>query len=873
MQQPELPRFFLLNPTSLAKTSAKEQLFADVQSVKADVVMIDETWFTHKHSNTDVDLSGFTLYRRDRSDRKGGGLCVYVRDNILCSYFYPNSAHATRDVEIMWLKLYCCDTTFYIALCYHPPKPVYSEEKFVAQLSDDIDYIMSDQSESVLVVAGDFNMLSTDFLVADYGLCQLVVTPTHGGKILDKFFINRPDFYQVKVFKSIVKTKHMAILAEPLDGSEGATCNIRRKVTIYDTREHNIDRLRHELGTFDWSLITSLHPINDMYNAFLTVLKAQLNTCIPCKSVTLSNKDPFYITPLVKSLLVKRNRLRRRGKLVEADNLAQKINISIADVKRKQYVKMTNSNAKELWNAVKGKSSKITEAKKHAHILTSPDFVNKFFATIATANDYNIDAVLSLRNDVTAEEYNLLNDDELDELGVEPLLRKLKNTAPGCDNIPAWVFRTCSYELAGVVSFIINYTIRAGSIPANWLTATVTPVPKCAIPNDLSDFRPISVTPILSRLTEKILVRKWLIPAFKDIDLSDQYAFKPTGSTNCALINCINSVAQMLEENNYVRCLMVDFAKAFDTVDHAIVLTKLNTLPIPSPVKNWMIAFLTGRTQITRVSGRYSTIAEINRSIVQGSGIGPYLYILMEKDLCTLSAMNVIFKYADDTNVLVPEHSDVSLAAELANIQDWARINKMTINLSKTKEIVFHRPHPSKFTVPFIDNNIERVTDAKLLGVILSDNLSFEKHINAVLATCSQRFYLMKLLRDGGMPLSCLDVVFCSLIVSRITYCLSAWGGLITADQVDRINAVFKRAKRYGFTDEDYIFEGLLECADSGMFASMQTSDHCLHHLLPAVRQCASQLRARGHDFILPKCCFTLYKRSFLPRCLYKYFN
>ena len=716
-------------------------------------------------------------------------------------------------------------------------------------------------------------MLSTDFIIDSYGLCQLVASPTHGGKILDKFFINRPDLYQVKVFKSVVKTKHMAVLAEPLDGSAGTTCNFRRKVTIYDTREHNIDRLRYELGTFDWSLITSLRGIDDMYSAFLTVLKAQLDACIPRKNVTLSIKDPFYITPLVKSLLVKRNRLRRRGKLVEADILAQKINVTIADIKRKQFVKMTNCNSKELWNAVKGKGNKTAEADKYTHILSSPDLVNKFFATIATAEDYNIDAVLNLRNVVTAEEYNLIKENELDELDIEPLLRKLKNTAPGCDNIPAWVFKTCSYELAGVVASIINYTIRTGSVPANWLTAIVTPVSKCSTPHDLSDFRPISVTPILSRLTERILVRKWLIPALKAIDLSDQYAFKPTGSTNCALISCIDSVAQMLEENNYVRCLMVDFAKAFDTVDHAIVIAKLNKLPVPSPVKNWMISFLTGRTQFTRVSGRYSTIAEINRSIVQGSGIGPYLYILMEEDLRTLSTINVIFKFADDTNVLVPEHSDVSLTAEFANIQDWARINKMTINLSKTKEIVFRRPHPSKFTVPLIDDNIEQVTDAKLLGVILSDNLSFEKHLNAVLATCSQRFYLLKLLRDGGMPLSCLHVVFCSLVLNRIIYCLSAWGGLITIDQANRINAVLKRAKRYSFTGETFIFEGLLECCDSEMFTNMQAPDHCLHHLLPPVRPSASQLRARGHVFILPKCHYRLYRNSFVPRCLYNYAN
>jgi hypothetical protein len=239
--------------------------------------------------------------------------------------------------------------------------------------------------------------------------------------------------------------------------------------------------------------------------------------------------------------------------------------------------------------------------------------------------------------------------------------------------------------------------------------------------------------------------------------------------------------------------------------------------------------------------------------------------------------MYSIFKYADDTNVLVPEHSDVTLAAEFANIQDSARLNKMMINLSKTKEIVFHRPHPSKFTVPLIDNSIEQVTDAKLLGLILSDNLSFENHINAVLAACSQRFYLLKLLRDGGMPLSCLNTVFCSLIVNRLAYCLSAWGGLITSDQANRIDAVLKRAKRCGFTGESYIFEGLLECCDREMLIKMQVPDHCLHHLLPPVRQYACQLRARGHDFVLAKCRYSLcrksYRKSFIPRRLFNYVN
>ena len=140
--------------------------------------------------------------------------------------------------------------------------------------------------------------------------------------------------------------------------------------------------------------------------------------------------------------------------------------------------------------------------------------------------------------------------------------------------------------------------------------------------------------------------------------------------------------------------------------------------------------------------------------------------------------------FADDTNLLVPEQSDISMKEEFTNIQDWARRNKMVINLSKTKEIVFRRPHPGKFALSPSIEEVEIVREAKLLGVILTDNFSFDKHVNSILATCSQRFYLLKLLRDGGMPADKLNVVFCALIVNRISYCLSAWGGFLNAEQI-----------------------------------------------------------------------------------------
>lgn len=123
-------------------------------------------------------------------------------------------------------------------------------------------------------------------------------------------------------------------------------------------------------------------------------------------------------------------------------------------------------------------------------------------------------------------------------------------------------------------------------------------------------------------------------------------------------------------------------------------------------------------------------------------------------------------------NLPIPEHSDISIKDAFINIQDWACHNRTVINHSKTKEIDFHRPHPDKLQpLPSIDN-VQIARDAKLLGILLNDNLSFDKHVNAVLAACSQQFYVLKMLRDGRMPLmpaEKFNVLFCELVVNHLS--------------------------------------------------------------------------------------------------------
>ena len=129
-------------------------------------------------------------------------------------------------------------------------------------------------------------------------------------------------------------------------------------------------------------------------------------------------------------------------------------------------------------------------------------------------------------------------------------------------------------------------------------------------------------------------------------------------------------------------------------VDHTVLLAKLSQLGLPDRALNWIISFLIHRTRVVKCESVISSSQPINASIVQGSGLGPMLYVVMAKDFKTVSLSNRLFKYADDTTVLVPSDSDVGLDDEFENIKQWARDNKMILNITKTKEIVFRRPNP-----------------------------------------------------------------------------------------------------------------------------------------------------------------------------------
>jgi len=235
------------------------------------------------------------------------------------------------------------------------------------------------------------------------------------------------------------------------------------------------------------------YDVTIAYKNFLPIVNHLIAQSIPRRNVKTGPKDPPYITPLVKSLLNKRRKFRRAGRLSEANVLAERINHLIGQYHSNSLARLTDATPKQLWAAVRPKRSKGVDFL--GGLLKNADSGNKYFASIATNISYSIDNVVKYKTpDISlhpVEEY-------ISCYEVERLLRLQKNTSPGCDLLPSWLTRSCSFELASLAAHIYNCSIHSGIVPISWHTAIVTPVPKVSAPASLNDYRPISVTPILS---------------------------------------------------------------------------------------------------------------------------------------------------------------------------------------------------------------------------------------------------------------------------------------------------------------------------------------------------------------------------------------
>ena len=226
--------------------------------------------------------------------------------------------------------------------------------------------------------------------------------------------------------------------------------------------------------------------------------------------------------------------------------------------------------------------------------------------------------------------------------------------------------------------------------------------------------------------------------------------------------------------------MFIDLAKAFDTVDHEILLSKMHKYGIRGLAGDLLRSYLTGRSQTTRANGKTSEPGRVTCGVPQGSILGPLLFNIYINDLATASDLTVRL-YADDA-CLTFSHNNLTflqnkLNKELNLISDWLKVNKLSVNYSKSNYLIFsNTKHKHKFDIKMNENTLKQVHDINYLGVCLEESLTWKKHLEAVQTKISKASYLISKIRHY-VDLATLKILYYSLVFPHINYCITVWGG------------------------------------------------------------------------------------------------
>ena len=765
---------------------------------KIDVISFTESWLHGGILDCVIHLDGFIVHRDDRpAFKKGGGVCAYINANINHLRFYP-SAIKPGSIECVFLVIKSAN----MLLCniYIPPN------LRIAQYDEINNYLILSNDEALLkwpnstiTFLGDFNRAPLMEFTTHCAVYPSISCATRGNTCLDQFFVpeNLLPFVTYEIATPFGNSDHNTIY---VSDSRGKSCNHYKCHNVYDFRRSNIDAFVAKIDSIDFNdILSGLVSVDDKVSALNIALKCALQM-IPRHRVFSTSRDKPWMTHKLKLLINERWDAFRHSNLSKYIALKCKIKNEIILAKQ-QWVKKESSSSQKFWSVINDISGR--RAKGFLSTLLNENdsyenLVNKINALLCS--NYLVPEKVS-----KLPEMSVLNDwkFEVFEPDVLSEIINLKKKHSPKEDLPTRLYVCAANVIATPLCAIINSSIESLTVPCNWKHAEVTPIPK-SFPVNINELRPISLLSVQNKIAERIVLKR-MKPSFKKIMDKNQFAYRSQSSTTCALIEVLDFAAKNIDNKKYeaVAMVSIDFSKAFDQIDHGLLLQKLLNYDrkiVPNDFIIWLRSYLTNRTQQVVLNGYYSETLNITSGVPQGSTLGPYLFNIFVSDLNTVNDDSKLVKFADDTEILVPLlkksiHEDcVVLGNEINNVLQWSITNNMKINTQKCKILYFRRASPNNCILPHEFHGINCCTNLKFLGITLNENLDFKEHFGLVLKKASQRLYFLRILKRSHDIVD-LWKVFFALIRSVLEYAAPIFMAL-PKNISEKIERIQRRAHR-----------------------------------------------------------------------------
>lgn len=873
-----------------------------VQSREFDVLLCSETLVSDRRHLSELAIPGFgkpqQILQNERS--RSRGLVAYVRNGFIG---YRQKKYECRCCESLVIRVCGRLMNFYIFALYRNPD---LDDKLYDCLLEAMAKIQSVDSKASFVFVGDLNAHHSEWLgstrttehgVAAFdfstvsGCSQLVREPTHvRGGVLDLVLTDVPDLVGIQVRPPVGTSDHSAIGMVITTSQRVQDFSVRRE--IYLKGRTNWDAVRDDVSNLPWGeVLSSRCPVVDLNRRLLEIVQRR----VPVRTILIRSCDkPWFDTSCIRACQAKQevyNGWKRNR----------------TDAHWNAYVECRRHSA-----AVYATAEREFNVRSR-NVLASEVSSHKWWATLKSAvfgSDSSLPPLLDTGGSLVnspIEKANLLNrhfDSKQCRDGIElpltchpevsfssfafrsnEILRLLSSLDPYGGSDPLGFFPLFYKRIADLLSrklaVIFRMLIRGGSFPQCWRTANVVPVPKGASSPVVENYRPISLTPILSKVFERLIAVRF--SRFLEVSAvlpPCQFAYRKGLGTCDALLTVAHHLQSTLDKGGEARLVQLDFSAAFDRVNHRGLLYKLRSLGVGGSMLRIVEHFLTDRKQRVILDGCCGSDVDVVSGVPQGSVLGPLLFVVYTADMFSV-VENRLVNYADDSTLYaaVPRPSlrpDVtaSLNLDLLRIQEWCRSWNMLMNPLKTKSLVVSRSRTvaPRFGDIVLDGaGVEVSDDLVILGVRFDSKLTFESHIRDVVASSSRSLGIMrraaKIFDSTDVLVSC----FRSFVLSRLEYCAPVWNSA-TNVHLNLIDRVVRRA--------DEMCDGVLDCdlrhrrdvsSLCMLYKVWQNESHPLHCELVRhipLRVTRGSAVAHPHCLSVPRWRTLQFSRGFVPRTI-----
>ena len=790
---------------------------------KFDVIAVTETWNPEdkKHKFTPPIFDGYSPYIGTTGSTLKGGCGFYVNSDLK---YQPRKdlkikiKETTCEVETFWIEIIIeKQPNILICVTYRHPKK--DDKQTTEKLSETLDRIKRENKK--IFVVGDFNfdLLNhehndniSNFLnmMLENSLQPCIIEPTRivpnsKPSLVDNIFSNSVEaVISGNLYQTVSDHMPNFVIYDKTKQPKSKKIVKRRSTKNIDIAAFQNDLLQLimykvvNIDNFedacDYTHKSTLHLLNKHFPLEILTKKEIELECKPwiTKGILTSSKIKNKTFKLFK----KTGKQEDYQKFKTYRNLINKLKRRSMILYYKKYFQEHMNNAKKSWtgiNTILHRKSKTKASdiflNSNGNLFTDQKTVSKMFNTYFINVAGNLEKKIPKPRTKFQDYLKNPNEHSIYLKETTPAeVNKLTcgldaNKAPDLFGISAKIVKMGGYVMDNIISYLFNMSIDHGNFPSFLQNAKVIPCHKDDSRLEMCNYRPISLLPTISKIFEKLMYTRLIEFINKHNILYEyQFGFQSGMSTEYAVNALLNNIINTLENKEYGVCIFLDFAKAFDTVNHEILLKKLEHYGIRGVAQQWLKSYLSNRMQCTETGDTQSELEIIRWGVPQGSVLGPLLFLIYINDIVNSSNVFKFILFADDTSLYYScknlQNIENIMNQELDKISAWLSANRLSLNVGKSKLLYFtnnDRTLLPDIHIKINDQILTEVSSAKYLGVYIDNKLQWNSHINNIKLRLSKGVSILAKIRHY-VPKTVLRSLYFTFINSHIDYNLLNWG-------------------------------------------------------------------------------------------------